>query len=881
MSESEDSDILADIQALDDALLLNNKADGSWHDLHDNSSSSMDDESDNSCSDDESYIQSCDNVESMNAYEINKKLLKGLMAVKRKLNTMLQQCNEKIEELNEDIETTKNEGALNERARYSIAGMPYFKDKFGFGAPRNCDTKIKEARGELSVIYVQKSSRWSSKDRTTLLNAVCEEVFKSISDFNVETESDGGTRALRNQTEVFGTINTEPGKSSNATHSSDKEAIVIPMNFNEMVKAMGGKEFDWMKIAAQDFENKHSSCECRSMWNVYLHPDIKKGDWTTKEDKGLLKYVKEYNYQDWDSIAAKLDTKRSGYQCFIRFNTIHSLPVAGRNWTKLEDEHLQLVINKLQIGNYIPWSEVAIYLDNRTKQQVYTRWMYRKAPHLTKGRFASHETQTLLKAVKQYGTDFGKIARYVMPHRTTIQLNGHYNTLLLQVKENLWRYEDDIKLMKLHKKYGNNWVEIAKGFAFKTRIQVRHRYSALQKYINKGYKITTIPRSDQATSLDKSTLSSSSSSSKNSEPRIRVRCDISNNDIQARLFENLSFPLVMASTNSQECYGAKQFARNTKELYDMLQRLDVKLDVPNNLVDYAHLNKKERQLFISLNKYVSAHHMSNEKRDEIIEVFRCRMFGSKPEVTSHFIPPLPFGGYIKNMRKSTCKRSKTNSINYNIDYREKFLVDLSEDMVAFFDINSFFVSVEEEIQFHKLGQLLSNNNYNYNKQNVNTHAPSCKPLNETIRAPLRFKSNTEIKMEKSETEVVQKTQSTTRSKCITERNEMDTSDDAIIPSHETLLGLKNLLYWKMLYEYESAKFFSNDSTKQSKKSNSHEYEKAYQTLKTRLIRLFKLPLALSRIMLNLPEQKMLFLTEEPREDITKKSSEKRTEKKNK
>lgn len=881
MSESDDSDILADIKALDNALMLNtnNKSSDSWHDIHNDSSSSSVDDSDDSCIENEFYRQSCQDTEFADAYEINKRLIKGLMLAKKKVSTLLQRCEEKIEELNEEIETSKDGSTLHERTRYSIAGTPYFKDKLGFSAPKNADMKLKESRNELSVLHVQKSCRWSGKDRTALLNAICDEVFSSMSTsgFNVEQLSN---KTTDNQT---GDETTNKGLSKShsiAANSLAKTTVMIPLNFSEIVRTMNENQIDWMKIAAQNFDNKHSPGECRSMWNVYLHPDINKNDWTNKEDKRLVQHVKQCGYQDWNTIATRLGTKRSAYQCFIRYNTIRGLPTSGRNWTKPEDQHLQLVINKLQIGNYIPWAEVANYMGNRTKQQVYTRWMYRKAPHLMKGRFTYVETQTLLKAVSQYGTDFSKISRHVMPHRTTVQLNGHYQSIL-QNKANAWTYEDDMKLIKLHKKYGNNWVKIANSFVPKTRTQVRHRYMALQRYTTKGYKIRTIPRSNQPTSLDSKRADGSSSSAHNLQS-IRKKipllsCNISTDTIQARLFENLSFPLIPGNINSQEIYSAKQLEYATKELYDMLKLLDTNFDLSNMFFDYAHLSKKEKQLFTSLKRYVTAHHcMNNEKRDQIIEMFRCRMFGSETNVTSHFIPPLPFSGYVKRKRQH-----KTNSINYDSSCKEKYLVDLATDKIIPCNINSFFIGVEEEIQFQKLSQLLIKDNYSCNKQNVNSRASLVynSSLNEVrTRGTQRLKPNI-AKTEICVTKAVQscKTQESTRVKSI---DKNDILNDAITPNHETLLGLKNLMFWKMLHEFQSDQSFptlKNNTQHQTKIPKSPAFEKAYKALKIRLIRLFKLPLTLSRVMVEMSEQESLFVIEEQKEQLTKKWSEEQAE----
>lgn len=475
MSESDDLEILADIQALDEALALDVKKKSqqyaSQHSDDSLLSLDVDDPENNDCFD---YL--CENQyvdKSLNAYEINTRLITGLTIAKRKLTVLLEECEQKIKLLDEKMES-RDASSSSPKYALSNAGMPYFKDKDYFSAPKNQDTKLKEARGELFLLSLKKPSRWSKKDRDTLLSVINNQAIESV------------LTGANKETDAFISDNQD-----------EKTKLVLPRNFNEMVEAMGEKEFDWYKISATDFDNKHSPGECRAMWKVYLHPDIRKSEWTSAEDSKLLKCAKEHEYQDWDAITQKLGTNRSAYQCFIRYNTIKKVPCSGRVWTRQEDKHLMKVMNAIRIGDYIPWTEISNHMRHRTKQQIYVRWMYSKAPHLKKGRFTKAETSTLLKAVQKYGRNFGKISSVVMPHRTSVQLQLHYHTVMANINNtnsNLWSVDDDVTLINLHMKYKNNWSKISTYFSGKSRTQVRHRYCALVKYTMRGVSIENIPR---------------------------------------------------------------------------------------------------------------------------------------------------------------------------------------------------------------------------------------------------------------------------------------------------------------------------------------------------------------------------------------------------
>ncbi|KAL5717715.1 Cell cycle serine/threonine-protein kinase cdc5/MSD2 [Ranunculus cassubicifolius] len=74
----------------------------------------------------------------------------------------------------------------------------------------------------------------------------------------------------------------------------------------------------WDRIASL-FSGRKSSQQCKSRWNEYLDPSIKKLDWTREEDERLLHLAKLYPSQ-WRTIASLAG--RTSFQCIQRYNKL-------------------------------------------------------------------------------------------------------------------------------------------------------------------------------------------------------------------------------------------------------------------------------------------------------------------------------------------------------------------------------------------------------------------------------------------------------------------------------------------------------------------------------------------------------------------------------
>lgn len=874
MSDSDDSDIQADIQALTEVLSLPTTSDPQQQFVSSNDSRSgspplVDFER----SDDEyfHYIYPNQDNESLNAYEMNAKLITGLLIAKKKLIALLQECEKKIKELDDKISSNEKSSSRTIRIPLTTIGMPYFKDKNHFRAPKNYDTKLKESRGELFLASLRKPSRWSGRDRIILINAVKNEAIESVL-------SEGFNDEIDKQTD-----------NETSNDQAKNMALALPRNFREMVGAVGEREFDWHKISRMDFENKHSPGECQAMWNVYLHPDFNKEEWTIAEDNKLLQYAKECKCQNWDTITQLLGTNRSAYQCFIRYNTIKKMPSSGCAWTKVEDKCLANIINQLKTGDYIPWSEIANHMRHRTKQQIYTRWMYRKAPHLRKGRFTYLETKTLLNAIEKYGMDFCKISNVVMPDRTSIQLNERYRTLMLSINgDKMWTIDDDARLLQLHDNYNNDWSTIATYFSNKTRTQMRHRFNALQKCMNKNISLEDMPRpsdTGEQVSRYKKLLTKNTLERYNKDASVEKRCIIHIDDIQLRLYEILSIP-PLKTINSQisKSCDSEQLAYDSRRLYDTLKLLNANLDLSSTFLNYAHLNRREKRLLASLKEYINVKNNGIQNHEQI-EEFRMQMFGRVEKVSENsFIPPLPFDGYIRTRKV----KSKNQSIDCElINVNEKFLIDVPTVFSVIPYINSF-INIEEEIQFHKFSQLLISDSHERDERHENLYKLlECNLSFVKASTSSEYHNSTDVDLTLTNYKP-RKCSNKLPTSMITEyTNDEYTNDeeklfnDIITPNRATLLGLKNLLLWKLLYEYEN----KSEHCELLLKSEQQETEETttncpiqtesveYQLLQTRLLQLFKLPIGLSNTILELCGPEPIFSTK--KEDNQKTISKKR------
>ncbi|KAF7381872.1 hypothetical protein HZH68_015745 [Vespula germanica] len=776
------------------------------------------------------------------ALNLNKQMIEELMNTKNEVSAILEDCEEQLQMIDQKIKKYVKHWTNNSKINISTAGMPYFKDKNFFAAPKNHDAKLKAARGELQIANFQKACIWTIKDRKVVLNTVYDEVMMSV----LENSKNKGIQ----ESEIDNIISSE----------DTFKRMLKARNVDEMIGPLGEKKFDWLKIAAMNVDGRHSADECSVMWNILLHPDINKSKWTRTEESRLKKIAKFYKCEDWDNIAKKLNTKRSGYQCFVKYTSMGNLlKLTERTWTMKEDERLCDIVAKCRIGNFVPWAEVMSYINFRPKQQIYFRWMFKLAPHLKKGRFTKAESETLLQGVHKFGTNFSLIAAQLMPDRTSIQLNDHYQTLTSKGSTHHWTLHADMKLIDLYKKIGPDWSKIAKNFKHKNRTQLRHRYTALYKYASKGLSIFEIPRSKNE----------NFSKMEDTEFSDKEYCiDIIENDIDDKLdellvehFQNLD--TTESSQNENFYYDSQKLYRDTRELYSILESLQVDLHIPDNF-DYLPLIEIDKQLLYSLKTYIKSR-FEKQNCSKEVEAFKLKMFGSQnnEEQKDHFIPPLPFGAYadIKNHKQ-------TENIDYVSDTNKKFVVDVNMEFNTPESIIHFIGGLEEHIQFNKISTLYCIKkdkcaqqgiiqSININKKS-NLHKNNDFPSSETDESyslnvdnqlkftqPKNYINKNNYLVYKVNTTVYESfSESSFWVSPMDHKKELvNVLGVTIKPNYITLSTYRNLITLKNIYDIENISNNAQSNYKDIEKG--YKSEKAYELLKRRLIQLFKYPICMS------------------------------------
>ncbi|XP_076174886.1 proximal sequence element A Pbp95 isoform X2 [Ptiloglossa arizonensis] len=798
------------------------------------------------------------------------KIISFLLDLKKHITYALQKCEKKLTV----VETNLRKHTVGD-AKILIcnAGIPYFKDRNYFFAPNNDDETLKESHKELQVRNLPKVTPWTTKERDTLLKAIQEEA---------------ATNVLHSQKIERSRINDPTFKLM--SKSKEKKMATKkfpPTDFIDMVGPLGNREFDWFKISSIHFEDIHSPLDCRVMWNVFLHPEINKNYWTKPEDIKLKEIAKKHKFQNWDKIAKELNTNRTAYQCFIRYNTTKKLPkVRNCIWENGEDERLLKLVDIFKMGDFIPWGEVASWMQNRTKQQAYFRWTYSLAPYLTKGRFSKSEDNVLKDAVIKYGPNFRKISAALMPNRSTVQLNYRYQILTTNEIQNwnVWTLAEDSKLLELFDHFGPNWSKISEAFSCKTRTRLRHRHAALQKYIKKGISIVDLHKNHLKDKNERPQEEKKEESLQKNSSSLDRDC---NNDVDQELIEY--FHMKQATTNSihkRKPYTAEELKSNAKNLYNTLQLLNAKLNIPDD-INNLKLNDRERQLLCSLKEY--ARMKDDEKRHfEVIDKCSSLMFGTScdTEEGTHYVPPPPFDSQIK-LKKS----KETQCIDYHLNTKNAFLVVKPID----FDTPDFVISHiggnEQELQFQKLshsfeitsskskqatyniqkfctfptGISLQQNNSNSTSNSNNRNNLSDNMSQETKSiicyksvSGTTFESNStrdhncvklknENHMEPREKTTKNATLFSTFEKIqhYASTSSIETTGGPEIPSieatHATLFCFKNLMYLKQLNETcsSSYQFFMK----------SKRFQDSFNLLETRLEQLFKYPIGQSKTLL--------------------------------
>ncbi|XP_076922940.1 transcription factor MYB106-like [Bidens hawaiensis] len=107
---------------------------------------------------------------------------------------------------------------------------------------------------------------------------------------------------------------------------------------------------------------------------------LKKGPWTTEEDRKLVAYIEEHGHGSWRALPAKAGLQRCGKSCRLRW-TNYLRPDIKRGKFSLQEEQTIIQLHAL-LGNR--WSAIATHIPKRTDNEIKNYWNTHLKKRLTK-----------------------------------------------------------------------------------------------------------------------------------------------------------------------------------------------------------------------------------------------------------------------------------------------------------------------------------------------------------------------------------------------------------------------------------------------------------------------------------------------------------------
>ncbi|XP_035685225.1 uncharacterized protein LOC118421830 [Branchiostoma floridae] len=236
------------------------------------------------------------------------------------------------------------------------------------------------------------------------------------------------------------------------------------------------------------FDGVQTPSACQLQWQNVAHPSINKENWTEEETSRLEAIAAAHGAEDWAGIAQELGTGRTAIQCLRKYQTDINNELRKTKWSPEEDALLTELVEKLRLGGYIPYQQIAYFMEGRTISQICHRWAKTVDPNVRRGKWSVDEDIALLTAVAKFGAkDWWKMSRLV-PGRTDAQVRERYmNVLDPEIKRGPFTNYEDKQVMGLYEKYGPAWSTIANEIPGRTDNMVLRRFEMLLKQKNITY----------------------------------------------------------------------------------------------------------------------------------------------------------------------------------------------------------------------------------------------------------------------------------------------------------------------------------------------------------------------------------------------------------
>jgi len=261
---------------------------------------------------------------------------------------------------------------------------------------------------------------------------------------------------------------------------------------------------DWQrvsgKLAARGVSRDAQSCFTH--WIQSMQPRVNHGSFTKQEDMALLQLATENASFDWEGLSSRLETCRTPWQCFVRYQRSLNASLLGSSWSPEEDRRLLAVAGQAGVlaSRTLERLPLAPRLGGgRLQCQTSTRLKVLLNEHLGKP-WSPWESRRLRLAESVYGVDDGwvKIGR-LFPRRTvaccfarfcTVERDGmrlgkpfekNKNGVLRKKRRSVpWTEEEDAQLLEAIDHFGaGNWSRIQHGVPGRTSAQCFCRFQEL------------------------------------------------------------------------------------------------------------------------------------------------------------------------------------------------------------------------------------------------------------------------------------------------------------------------------------------------------------------------------------------------------------------
>ncbi|XP_077436776.1 snRNA-activating protein complex subunit 4 isoform X2 [Vanacampus margaritifer] len=419
-------------------------------------------------------------------------------------------------------EASKEESASSSYPKHSSLFLghflkPYFKDKVtGLGPPANCETKEKmmKMKGCLDNSKM-KVKRWESWQKMLLIDSVSRDSMKRLIQPKLSSLSTSSSFLLMCarvdylSQKLSSSDKSEDDKQQLKVHIESLENDIETIKVKKEDTLVGDQyeDHDWHKIAKIDFEGHREADDLRLFWQNFLHPAINKSRWSADEVQRLKEISSRNQETNWDLIAQELGTGRTAFMCLQTFQRFISSSLKRGAWTPTEDEKLTQLVDKMRIGNFIPYTQISYFMEGRDTPQLIYRWSSVLDPQLKKGPWSKEEDQLLLRAVARHGEKMWWKIRLEVPGRTDGACRDRYLDCLKEgTKKGAFDDHERQLLIQLLDKHGvGRWAKIAAEIPNRNDAQCLREWKKLMRNAKIPFKIQRDNKRRQKTFQDSKT----------------------------------------------------------------------------------------------------------------------------------------------------------------------------------------------------------------------------------------------------------------------------------------------------------------------------------------------------------------------------------------